>query len=278
MKQKATILLSFLVLFLVCTSLSAQKEKVDWKNHDLLVDGKVYAKMKKITNGIATNDYSISSISGPELLYIKLVPAGWQYNANLRRDVQTWNAEFNFIGTGNKVVMTPRGADAYARIVYENNLVTGNVMDPEVERRFIQLFNGYFAIQPEDNQAPAQTIIVNVNTANTAPSNTDAAKSNAKPNKGPVSLDGKSILRDGETIGKFREELTTEGFYQEMRLVHVYNESGEKIAEAIAPAHEPQEWKITLLPAKTEVPLLYDAPNELENLFKWMDDKGYFAN
>lgn len=279
MKQKASFLLAFLAFFLAHSTILAQKEKVNWKDDAVLVNGEVYAKMKKIQHGLMPSEFSVGGISGPELLYVKSIPVGWKYDANLRREVQVWDLEFNFIESGNKVVMTPRGANAIARIIYDNKLISGNAIDADAERRFIQVFNGFFAVQPEENQSAAgQTIIVNVNTANNEADQPAAGKSNAKANNGPVTLDGNSILSNSETIGKFREEFTSSNYSQEMRILHIYNASGEKVAEAVVSKANPQEWSIKILSNDGEVPLLYDAPGEKEKLFKWMADKGYLTN
>lgn len=264
------LLLVGLLAWATVGQVAAQKDKIDWKDDVITVNGAPYAKMVRKTVFLDVHDYSVSGFTGPELFYIKSEQKGdWYYNATLRRNVQHWVYEFNFIGSGSKAIVDCYSVDKLAKIIVENKLILNNAMDPEAERRFIQLYNGYTPM-PVQPATPAVVVHVNGGTG-TAPAKPAApAKS-----KSPVVLEGNNILQDGTTIGKYRDGVTAATYSQKSRVVSIYNASGEKVAEAAAPTENPQEWTLTTMSDGKAINLLYDAPGELENLFKWLADKGY---
>lgn len=255
-------------------SLSAQKDKIDWKDDIVTVNGTPVAK---ITRKLKTYGYefSVSGLSGPELIYIKAFENGQYYNAAAHKYQTRISHEVNFIESGSKATLDYRGVDYWSRMIVENKLIQGNSLDPEAERRFIQLHNGYTPSAEVPAQPAAPTVVVNVNNGNATVN--DAPTSPAKSNS-PVILEGKNILRDGNIIGKFRDEIAASSYSIKTRVVTVYNDGGEKVAEATAPAEQAQEWKVRFLADGKELVLLYDSPGELEALFKWMAGKGYLGN
>ncbi|MEY3444243.1 MAG: hypothetical protein RLZZ519_2524 [Bacteroidota bacterium] len=263
---------SFVLAF--TTTLSAQKDKIDWKDDIVTVNGTPVAKIirKLKTHGY---EFSVSGLSGPELIYIKAFENGTYYNNAAHKYQTRISHEVNFIESGSKATLDYRGVDYWSRVIVENRLIQGNSLDPDAERRFIQLNNGYTPSNEVPVQSTVPTVVVNVN--NGAATTNEASKSPAKSNS-PIVLEGKNILRDGNVIGKFRDEIPTSSYSVKTRVVTVYNDVGEKIAEATAPAEQAEEWKIKILADGKEMGLLYDAPSELENLFKWMASKGYLGN
>jgi hypothetical protein len=265
-----------LAIFLLASTatLFAQKDKIDWKDDIVTVNGTPVAK---ITRKLKTYGYefSVSGLSGPELIYIKAFENGQYYNAAAHKYQTQISHEVNFIESGSKATLDYRGVDYWSRMIVENKLIQGNSLDPEAERRFIQLYNGYTPSDEVPVSPAAPTVVVNVN--NGGATVNEASKTPAKSNS-PIILEGKNIMRDGNVIGKFRDEIPTSTYSVKTRIVTIYNDGGEKVAEAMAPAEQAQEWKIKILADGKELALLYDAPGELENLFKWMASKGYLGH
>jgi hypothetical protein len=265
-----TLLLVGLMAWATAGQALAQKDKIDWKDDVITVNGAPYAKMVRKSKYLGIYDYSISGFTGPELLYVETERNGdWYYDQALRTNVQHWGYEFNFIGSGSKVIMDFRPVDGLAKTIVENKLILNNAIDPEAERRFIQLYNGY---TPMPVQPATPAVVVNVNGGTGTPPAEPAAPAKSKS---PVVLEGNTILQDGSTIGKYRDGVTAATYSQKSRVVSIYNASGEKVAEAAAPTENPQEWTLTTMSDGKAINLLYDAPGELENLFKWLADKGY---
>jgi hypothetical protein len=272
---KIVICLAF--MFLCAHQGFTQKDKIDWNDDVITVNGQPYAKMVRKTPFIGTYDYSISGFTGPELIYIKAVAGAWVMRPGMTKAVQEWNHEVNFIGSGSTATIQYRGADHVAKTIYEHKLIMGNALDPDAERRFIQLFNGYTPSAATTPTAAAPSVVVNVNNG-VVPASGASSEANAPvKSKSPVKLEGSNIMRDGASIGKYREGATASTFSQKTRLVTVYNVDGEKVAEADAPTENPQEWTIRILSDGKVLNLLYDAPGELEALFKWLADKGYLS-
>jgi hypothetical protein len=190
----------------------------------------------------------------------------------MNRMIETWWQDVNFIGSGGKATLRSKMSEGVAKMIVENKLIAGNAIDPEAERRFIQLYNGHWPEPAVGDQPAAPTVIVNVAAPAANPTETAAPKS-----KAPVILDGNAIMREGATIGKFRDEVTNSTYSQKTRILTVYNAGGEKVAEAFVPAENPQEWTVRTLADGKEMPLLYDAPGEREKVFKWLADKGYLG-
>lgn len=271
------------LMLCLCMSvpLQAQKDKIDWKDDLITVNGAPYAKMVRKSTGLLTYDYAVSGFKGPELIYVKAVPGEWYYPTNSRQAVQQWYHEFNFIASGAKASIKYRpNGDFVAKLVAENKLIAGDALNADAERRFIQLFNGYMPGPAPSAQPASPAVVVNVNNAAPASEAGQGQAGTPAPikSKSPVSLEGNNILREGVVIGKFRDEVNTSAYSQKMRQVAVYNDSGEKVAIATVPADQPQEWTIRIQSDGKEVNLLYDSPTELQALFKWLADKGYLAN
>lgn len=264
-----------LCLAITAPVLHAQKEKIDYKDDLILVDGQAVAKMVKRTHDLGVTDYSISGLTGPELLFVKAFRGPDRWNG--QQMVAQWYQEYNFIASGAKAEMPLRFGNYVAKVVAENKLIEGNAIDPAAEQRFIQLYNGHYP-QPSQPAQPANpTVVVNVSGAAATTVTQEPSPSTHKPSKSPVTIEGNKAMRDGEVIGKFRDETTNSNFSQSTRVVTIYNTAGERVAEATAPAEKPEEWSIRTLADDKQVSLLYDTPTEMESLLKWLADKGYLG-
>lgn len=264
----------------------AQKNKVSWDEDTVRVDGKPYAIMKKKNAGPMRNDFIVSSLSGTELLYFKSMLRPWTGSGFKLGKSDELVYESNFMSTGSKADVTQfigggfHIGNNFAKLIVENNLIKGDIIDPESEKRFIQLNNGTMPSNPSSettNVVPA--VVVNINNNNgTSGDNNSAATTTIPKSKSPIKISGNQIIRDSVVIGKFRQDTTTSSYSQKTIVIVIYSEGGEKVAEASTPVTSPQEWNIKILSENKTFNILYESPNERENLFKWLADKKYITN
>lgn len=264
----------------------AQKNKVSWDEDTVRVDGKPYAIMKKKNAGPMRNDFVVSSLSGTELLYFKSMLRPWTGSGFKLGKSDELVYESNFMSTGSKADVTQfigggfHIGNNFAKLIVENNLIKGDIIDPESEKRFIQLNNGTMPSNPSSettNVVPA--VVVNINNNNgTSGDNNSAATTTIPKSKSPIIISGNQIIRDSVVIGKFRQDTTTSSYSQKTIVIVIYSEGGEKVAEASTPVTSPQEWNIKILSENKTFNILYESPNERENLFKWLADKKYITN
>jgi hypothetical protein len=284
-----TLFLSFLILLVAGEAFASGK--VTWDKDTIKVDGKPYGLMKRKSVNLLLYDYSISSLSGIELIYFKarVEPSrgtgGFGYGSG--NDV---NYDVNFIASGSYVDIDHHTGSGFAKLIVENNLIRDNAIDPESERRFVMVYHGYTpSSTPASETANNPAVVVNINnnvgngagnsSATPTSTNTQPAQLTPQPkSKSPVTINGNQIIRDDVVIGKFRQASTTSAYSQKSIIVTIYSEGGEKIAEATAPAENASEWSIHTISDNKNFNILYDSPNEKENLFKWFADKNYLTN
>lgn len=277
MKKSISFLCAAIALILHTNYSFAQK--VIYDEDTIKVDGKPYAIMKKKNAGTMRSDFAVSSLSGTELLYFKSTLRTWTGSGFRFGAGDELYYEVNFIATGSRADLKYYNGNGFAKLVVENNLVKGSTIDPESEKRFIQLNNGWFPrnSQSEPDKSPA--VIVNINNNNGGSGDNTAKPAVAAPkSKSPVTITGNQIIRDEVTIGKFKQDTTSSSYSQKSVVVIIYSEGGEKVAEASVPVANPQEWNVKTLSDNKTFNILYDSPNEKEKLFKWLADKNYLTN
>lgn len=276
--KKLTHIFYVIVAIFLCTNYSyAQKVKYD--DDTIKVDNKPYAIMKKQSVGPLRNDFVVRGFSGTELLYFKSNLRPWRgYGFKFGQDDELYY-EIYFTATGNKANLKSYKGSEFAKLVVENNLVKDNAIDPESEKRFMLLYNG--TIAPSSNPKPAETtpaVVVNINTNSNNTGENNSSTKTLAASKSPVFLNGNKIMQDDKIIGKFRQDTTSSTYSQKAVVITIYSEGGEKVAEATAPVENPQEWSVKIVSENKSYTVLYDAPSERENLFKWLADKKYLTN
>ncbi len=278
MKKSIGILCAVISLFLHTNYSFAQK--VIYDEDTVKIDGKPYAIMKKKNAGPMRSDFAVSSLSGTELLYFKSTLRTWTGSGFRFGAGDELYYEVNFIATGSKADLKYYNGNGFAKLIVENNLVKGNTIDPESEKRFIQLNNGSFPSNSRHRSEPDKSpaVVVNINNNGVPGDNTATPPAIAPKSKSPVTLTGNQIIRDGVTIGKFKQDTTSSSYSQKSVVVTIYSEGGEKVAEASAPVANPQEWNVKTLNDNKTFNILYDSPNEKEKLFKWLADKNYLTD
>ena len=271
----------FLSLIFAATAYSAiaQKMKVTYDDDTIKVNGAPHALMYKKSAGALIYDFSIRTMSGTELIFIKALlrdtygrAPSFAYGKN-----QEVYHEINFIGSGGKAELQHQSAKGFAKLVVENNLIKDNAVDAEAEKRFMQVYHGNY---PETNSAPqnySPVVNVNINNNSTPPPPAEAAPPPLPKSKSPVTLNGNEIIRDNGIIGKFRQDTTSSTYSMKQIFITIYSESGDKAAEATAPLASPKEWSIKTFSDGKSFNILYDAPGEREKLFRYLADKNYLA-
>lgn len=286
--NKAIKIFGVIIIFLVlCTNFSyAQKNEVLWDKDTVKADGKPYFIMKKKKSGPMRYDFIVTALTGTELLYFKSMLRPWVGNGFRFGQNDELIYELNFMATGSKANVTQYIGNGFnignnfAKLVAENNLIKEYSIDSESESRFIQLHDGSSPSSSNSettNTTPA--VIVNINNNNGASGeNNSAATTTIPKSSSPIIITGKQIIRDSVVIGKFRQDTTSSSYSQRAIKIIIYTEAGEKVAEASTDVTNPQEWSIKILNENKTYNILYESPNERENLFKWLADKKYIAN
>lgn len=267
MNKSIRLLLTLLIMLFNSHRSIAQKIKLE--DDMIKVDGIPYAIMKKKSAGLLRNDFIVSSLSGTELIYFKSALRPWYGSGYKYGSDNELYFEVNFLKSGSKADLKHYNSNGFAKLVVENNLIKENYIDIESEKKFIQVYNGYYPYNPDANKTPA--VVVNINNSN----NSTPATTNTK-SKTPITITGNQIIREGIVIGKFNQPVKSPE--QKAITITIYNEGGEKIAEATVPSDNPQEWTIKTLSDNKTTIIMYDTPNEKEKLFKWLADKNYLTN
>lgn len=277
MKRSISIFCTTMALLFCTNDSSAQKVKYD--DDTIKVDGKPYAIMKKKSAGPMRSDYVVIGLSGTELLYFKSMLRTWMGTGFRFGQSEELFYEANFMATGSKAELKHYNGNGFAKLVVENNLIKGNGMDPESEKRFIQLNNGSFPSNSNSETNKTPSVVVNINNSNGGSGDNNTTPTTTAPkSKAPVTITGNQIIRDNVVIGKFKQDTTASSYIQKTVVVTIYSEGGEKVAEASVPVANPQEWSIKTLSDGKTTNILYDSPNEKEKLFKWLADKNYLIN
>ena len=274
----------FAALFLLL-AVNSHAQKVKYDDDTVKVDGKPYAIMKKKSAGPMRNDFTVINLAGTELLFFKSGLRQWTGTGFMFGNEELYY-EVYFTATGSQAQLKHYNGKGFAKLIVENNLVSGDEVDQEAEKRFIMLYHGYTPPKRSENtqtkQTPTPAVVVNINN-NTGNAPQQNQSQNTPPPepvkaKSPVTINGKQIIRDEKVIGKFRQDTTSSTYSQKTILITIYTEGGEKAAEASAVLANPQEWKIKVLADNKTYNILYDAPGERENLFKWLADKNFLSN
>ena len=259
-----------MVSVLLINDAAAQKQKVTYENETISVDGTPYAKMTKKSAGVFVNDFSIKNLNGIELIYLRYKSRPkWDYLNN--RNSSEVYYEINFIASGAKAnIFKQFTAKSAATLPVENDLIKDNAIDMDAERRFIQVYNGYY---PKVEQAPQPTVLVINNSSDN--SNKSSAPNTPAKSKSPVVISDNQFTQDGIDMGKFSTKTGTGTNEEKSTIITIYAANGDKVAEATAPIDNPSEWSVKTFSDNKSSGVLYDSPKEKEVLFKWLIDKGY---
>ncbi|CAN5917299.1 hypothetical protein BH11BAC7_BH11BAC7_14960 [soil metagenome] len=148
-----------ILLFLTATlTVSAQKQKITLDDDTIMVDGQQYGILEK-KMGVGFH-YTVRSMDGKELMYLLFL----EFNdpseinsANPKGNVPYF--EVTFLGSGKKCEIPTATKKGLAKMIVENNLLKGNDVDAEAEKRFILINGTKFSEQKQSLQGPKVIII-----------------------------------------------------------------------------------------------------------------------
>jgi len=241
-KSKTTLFI--LCAMLMCNLAFAQKKKIEEVNGNVMVDGNPYAKLVKTNAELFSNNFSFQNLSGVELIYLQYHTRERQTRNEKTGKWETHSYPYyvvNFIKSGASVMLSEGtlGEKGAMKIVVENNLIKDEAIDPVAEERYVRVNNGKGA-------AP----------------------------KNEVAINGEQISLDGKVIGKILPK-SGQSESEGTMSFSIYNNSGEKVAEAEAPVVNPSEWNVKTMSDGKTTSILYESTGAYEKLCKWCVDKQY---
>lgn len=234
-----------LLLFLFSNGVNAQKIK---DNKGIItVDGKPYVKLvKKVQYVFVHNNFWIHNLDGNELMSaIVKEKISRVYNKQKRKyvDETSYYYVLYFKESEAQVVLNQQlSKRGLIKLIFKNNLIKNNQIDPIAEREFISKHGG----------------------------SVHGIKSTALP-----VIKEDQIFHYGKLIGNFISKPSTSEDGTTQTTIMVYNNNGEKVAEAIAHTDDAVEWSVYTYGDEKMTFIRYEAAETKEKLFKWMSDKKY---
>lgn len=233
-----------IVLFLFSNAVNAQKIKDD--NGLITLDGKPYVKLTKKTGFFFNNHFWIKNLEGKELIFAEVkqrISRVWSKERRKYVNQTSYYHVINFKESGGRVVLNDvLGKRGIVKIAFKNKLIVNNQIDPVAERKYILKYGGSL----------------------------HGIKSTAL-----VVIKEDQIFHYDKLLGTFiTQSSTSEKGVQEI-IILVYNNDGERIAEAIAPIENAFEWSVYTYKDEKMSYIKYESQNNKEKLFKWVSDKKY---
>lgn len=106
--------------------------------------------------------------------------------------------------------------------------------------------------------------------------NTKDTEPATKQTKQILRIEDNVIFIDDIAIGKFRTDLLTNPKTNiKTTLLSIYSQNGQKISEAKSPANNPKEWILKTTNDNKTFKIMYETPNEKQNVFQFLFDNGY---
>jgi hypothetical protein len=237
-------------LLLQTTAMMAQDVDIDKKTSIVQVDGKDAFMLVPKNKQFMESDFSLQNLQQKELAYLKLTKYG-----------NEMNYQMVFTKTGNQCMLTGFATigltKRLAKMIGGANLVQGDTLSFEEERKFVLLHNGTFIKDPAGTPPPPQEQVIQV--------------SNERRSAGPadISIKENKIYNNSEMVGIFKQ--TTDNG---LTVINVYNNNDVMVCKATHPdADNNADWSL-MLDGKA-VTLLYNTATPFEKLFKYLAEKGY---
>jgi hypothetical protein len=234
-----------LILFLFSNGVKAQKIKDN--NGIITLDGKPYVKLiKKVQYVFVHNNFWIQNLEGKELMSAKVKEKiSSVYNKEKRKyeDQTSYYYVIYFKKSEAQVVLNSQlSKRGLIKLIFKNKLIKNNQIDPIAEREFISKHGG----------------------------SVHGIKSTALP-----VIKEDQIFHYGKLVGNFitQSSISENGVPQTILLV--YNNDGEKVAEAIVHEENAIEWSVYTYSDEKMSYVRYEADDDREKLFKWISDKKY---
>jgi hypothetical protein len=199
------LLIGFLFL-----SLGTFAQKATYKKDTIYKDNKPYALLKASGSAILGQDYSLQTLSGKEVAYFKIEPT------NGGPDSYYYLVIFRETGRKANIPITET-RKSIAREVVMNDMVTADGINPEGERRFVQIYDKDLSRAPQINN----------------PTNNNNANFNyqmvERERKGEVKVMGGDIEQNFTEIGRYEKDRDVS---KSAYIFRITLPDGTKIAEA----------------------------------------------
>jgi hypothetical protein len=241
LNMKLTIRFVLTILICVVTlcdiAFSQNAKKVTYEDDMILVDGEPYAKMVTVYPEEGHSYTSISGLSGPELIQVRVKSSGHHGQGPNYYALKSYEYYFPEL-KGSNCLPLHGGKKQIATDVVEYNFIRGNQLNTNTAGLFLW----------------------------GAPADSDEL---------PIKLAADSILQGVRCIGKFQDEMVTDTILQKIRVITVYKNTEEQVAKASVSAKAPTTWTVQTMTDGKVSTLPYQSPGELQRLFRWLVEKDY---
>ncbi|MFZ5552887.1 MAG: hypothetical protein ACOZCO_07210 [Bacteroidota bacterium] len=231
---------------------SKEKGKVIVSLDTIFNSGTPYAILKEKKVALQT-EYTLSSLSGKELLYIQTENIDDPKSASGK----TYYKAFIFAGSGSRGEIVMGGK--VEKVIVEYDLVKDSVINPDGEKKFL-LKN-----PPKYSNKPQQVIVVNTSQYNTVTRNRAM----------PIFVNGSEIKQDNKVIGTFTKT-TDMNYGKSTTIIAVFLPDGTKVAEATAEGYNPKSFStVTLKDNRSHSVNTTTYGNEVKDIAKYLTDLQY---
>lgn len=233
-----------IIMILFSNGVNAQKIK---DNDGLItLDGKPYVKMVKKTGFFFNNHFWIRNLDGKELVFIEVkekVTSKWNKEKRKHENTTSYYHIVHFKESGGRVTLDEvLGKRGVIKLIFKNKLIKDGLIDPIAERKYLLKYGGSL----HGVKSTALTVIK-----------------------------GDEIFHYDKLLGTFLIQSSTSHDGVSETIILVYNNNGEKVAEAIAPIENAVEWSVYTYRDEKRSFIKYEPSNDREKLFKWISDKKY---
>lgn len=231
---------------------SKDKGKIIVSLDTIFNSGTAYAILKEKKVNLQT-EYTLSSLSGNELMYIQTEYIDDPKSASGK----TYYKAFIFVGSGSRGEIVMGGK--VEKVIVEYDLVNDNDINPDGEKKFL-LKN-----PPKYSNKPQQVIVITTPQYNTVARNRSL----------PIFVSGSEIKQDGKVIGSFTKT-NSMNYGKSTTVITIFLPDGTKVAEASAEGINPKSFTaITLKDNHTHSINTATYGNEAKDIAKYLSDLQY---
>lgn len=239
--------ISLMLIFTLLLSNAVNAQKIKDNDGIITLDGKPYVKLvKKVQYVFVHNNFWIQNLDGKELLSAIVKEKISRVYDNKKRkyvDQTSYYYVINFKDSEAQVVLNQQlSKRGLIKLMFKNRLIKDNQIDPIAEREFISKHGG----------------------------SVHGIKSTALP-----VIKEDQIFHYDKLVGNFITQSSTSEDGVSQTILLIYNNDGEKVAEAIVHDENAIEWSVYTYSDEKMSYVRYEADDAREKLFKWISDKKY---
>lgn len=231
---------------------SKEKENVIVSLDTIFNGGTAYAILKEKKVNLQT-EYTLSSLSGKELMYIQTESIDDAKSASGK----TYYKAFIFAGSGSRGEIVMGGK--VEKVIVEYDLVKDSIINPEGEKKFL-LKN-----PPKYSNKPQQVVLVTTAQYNTITRNRTM----------PIFVSHSEIKQDNKVVGTFTKS-TNMNYGKSTTIIAIFLPDGTKVAESTADGQNPKSFStVTLKDNRTHSVNTTTYGNEVKDIAKYLTDLQY---